>query len=179
MGYTLEQILGRGLRKRLVRLVRDNAGMVPGEDLVDLHSIDGFLGLGLARRAPKWQIFSNHGMPETERDAPDNWEHTPLDLPGLPFEEDSMAAVVGAFLDGAFQPWSQDLIDEICRVLVPEGRILFLVRRPSPQASELDHGLPTDAVDRLLDAGLKRGSESRQMHLMDGSELHLLEATAP
>lgn len=180
MGYTRDQVLGRGLRKRLVRLARDNAGMFPGEDLVDLGSIDAFLGLGLAQRAPNWYVFSNTPFPEDEgQDEPSNWEHRPLDLPELGFPETSLAAVVGAFLEGSFEPWGPKLADEIVRVLVAKGRVLFLVRRPSPRRSDLDPGLPTDALDQLLDAGLKRGSESRQMHLMDGSELHLLEATAP
>ncbi len=179
MGYTQEQILGRGVRKRLVGLVRDNAGMVPGEDLVDLHSIDAFLGLGLARRAPNWHVFSNDPMPEGERTPPGNWERRALSPPELPFDEGSLAAVVGAFLTGAYEPWSPALADEICRVLAPDGRVLFLVRGPSPRVSDLEPGLPEDAVDTLLAAGLKRGKSARQMHLLDGSEVHLLDGTAP
>lgn len=177
MGYTLDQILGRGVRKRLVGLVRDQAGMVPGEDLIDLHSVDAFLGLGLARRAPNWHIVANDPLPEEEREAPGNWEHRAIDLPKLPFPDDGLAAIVGAFLEAPFEPWSKTLAEEACRVLAPKGRVLLLVRRPSPRTPDLDPGLPAEAVDQLEAAGLNRTSEGRQLHLLDGSEVHLLEGT--
>lgn len=174
MDLSREQLLGRAVRTRLVRLVRDHAGAFPGEEIFDLHSPGGFLAYGLARESPRWRVHA--GVGPTEASLP-NLEPVELTLPELPFEDESLALVTAAFLDGPFAAWGGDLVSELDRVLLPKGRLLFVVRGPSSRAPGIERTLPDGARDELKDVGLLGVAQRRMFYLLDGSEIFLVEAT--
>jgi hypothetical protein len=170
-----DQVLGKAQRTRLVRLVHSHAGAFPGEEVLDLHSPGGFLAAGLAREAPRWHIYS--AVPPEEK--VDNLEHKVVKLPKLPFEKQSLAAVVGAVVDAEMSTWGAELASEFQRVLLPRGRVVMVSRAPSSQAPRVPRALPADAADTLQAAGFLRAKFSRKSFLIDGSEIWVLEGTKP
>ena len=174
MALTDEQLVGRGVRQRLVRMVRDSAGAFPGEEVLDLGSPDGFLARGLARESPRWTLYS----PEA-RSNEDNL--VPVRLVGsrLPFADKQVAAAVAAFVDDRPSRLSAALVRDLYRVLAPRGRILLLGRSATSRAPDVQRTVPEEAAAWLTEAGFGRVANRRIMHLADGSEVSLLEATKP
>lgn len=165
------RLLDERLRTAIADLVRVRSGRIPGTELLDLQSPDGFLAARIASRAEEWIVHAAELHPE----APGNVEEAGVGDDALDFEDEQLAAVMAVAVDEPLEI-SAALVEEIHRVLVPEGRVLVLFRGPAPRAPDAPRTLPPDAVDAFASAGFDPVTETREQHLRDGSELMLLRA---
>lgn len=175
MAQATEELLAPRRLEPLADLVRVQAGRFPGTEVLDLASPRGVLARGLAREAPSWTVYAGGEVPG----APDNVETVDLDPGNLGFEDDQLAAVVGAWIDEPIATWSPAVLAELRRVLAPGGRLLFLFRAPSPRNPAAPRQLPEPAVRMLEEAGFEHAAERRLHLLADGSALLRLRAVEP
>lgn len=171
MPAAARRLLDERVKTVVADLCRVRAGRIPGTELLDLSSTDGFLAAGIARRAEDWIVHATELHPE----APGNVEEVALEGDSLPFEDEQLAAVVAAAVDEPLG-LSAALVEEIHRVLVPEGRVLVFYRAPAPRAPDAPRTIPPDAAEAFRSAGFEPVTETREQHLRDGSELMLLRA---
>lgn len=151
-------------------------GTVPRQTAVDLGSPGGFLGAGTARRSPGWTVHTPQ-IPEEE--APDNLERVELPLPELPFDDESVGLITGAYLEGPMKDWSPELADEAFRVLAPGGTVALLFRGPSPDDRAIRRSIPESGVEALRHAGFDKVDEVRVASLDDGSWIYRLAGVKP
>lgn len=170
-----DRLLNDRLREAIPDLIRIRAGRIPGTELLDLYSTDGFVAERLARKAEDWVVHAAV-LPE---DVPGNVEDATVKLPDLPFEDGELAAVVAAAIDAPLERFDEELLAEVHRVLVPEGRFIVAFRGASARRPDAARTLPEDAVDRLEEAGFDPVMETFEQHLRDGSELRLVRAVKP
>ncbi len=168
------RLLDDRVERAIADRVRVRAGRVPGTRIVDLFSRDGFLADRIARKAEDWVVHAAQSPPE----PPGNVEDTPLELPDLPFEEGSIALVVAAAIEQPFDV-TPELLDEVARVLVPEGRFIVVFRSPSHRAPDAPRSIEGDVAADLEAAGFDPVTETKERHLRDGSELRMVRAVKP
>lgn len=163
------------LRDVIPDMVRIRSGRIPGTEVLDIGSSDGFLAAGLAERSSGWTV---HAALAPE-DAPENVHAVDVEPHRLPFEDDQLAAIVGAYVLEPMDAFGPDLLNEASRVLVPEGRFTIVFRTPGPRASDVARTIPANAIEIAGRNGFDSATETTERHLHDGSELRLLRAVAP
>lgn len=168
-----DPLLDEAVQDSIASLIRVRAGRVPGTRVLDLHSRDGFVAERFAD-ATDWTIH----VPE-DGDAAENVDPSRIDPPDLPFEDDSLAAIVGAYIEERADEWTAELLDELARVLVPEGRLVIAFQAPGPYTEDVERALPRNVIQALGRAGFEEATETTEQHLPDGSELRLLRAALP
>lgn len=170
-----EQTVEPRLLEPLPDLIRVQAGHFPGTEVFDLESPDGFVGRRLAEDASDWTVYTPHNVDE----GPENLETVEFTYTDLGFEDGQLAAVVGAWISDPIQHWSPAFLEELYRVLAPEGRVLFLFRTSSPRNRSVPRQFPQSAVPMLADAGFEHAAERRLHVLPDGSTIVRLRAVKP
>lgn len=175
MPETEPRVLQEQVKDGIAAKIRIRAGRFPGDQILDLGSEDGFVGLAFAEAAEDWTVYA----PQAPEDAPENLETVDLGADHLPFEDGQLAGVVGAYVTQAPEGWGPELAEELARVLVEEGRIQIAFRAPGPRSEPIARTLPDDAVETLTEAGFEHAMETKELELHDGSELRLLRAVKP
>lgn len=166
-------LLDEPVQDSIASLIRVRAGRVPGTRVLDLHSRDGFVAEQFAD-ATDWTVHAPEAL------APvDGVETQDIDPPDLPFEDDSLAAIVGAYVEERADEWTAELLDEMTRVLVPGGRLVIAFQAPGPYTDDVERALPHNVIQALGRAGFEEATETTEQHLPDGSELRLLRAALP
>ncbi len=164
------------VRTRLAEQVRIKGGTVPREAALDLRSPDGFLGAAIANRSPGWTVYATL-LPEEDR--PENLESVGISAPGLPFDDDELGMVTGAYLQETMEDWSPELAEEAFRVLAPGGTLVLLFRGPSPNHRGVRRAIPESAVGALRQAGFDKVDEVKVASLEDGSWVYRLAGVRP
>lgn len=166
-------LLDEPVQDSIASLIRVRAGRVPGTTVLDLHSRDGFVAERFADTTD-WTVHAPEELGSTE-----GVETHDIDPPSLPFEDDSLAAIVGAYVEERADEWTAELLDEMARVLVPEGRLVVAFQAPGPYTENVERALPHNVTQALGRAGFDEVTETTEQHLPDGSDLRLLRAALP
>lgn len=175
MPETTDRVPAR-VRTRLAEQARIKGGTVPREVAVDLWSPDGFLGAATARRSPNWTVYASL-VPE--EDLPENLKTVGITFPDLPFDDDELGMVTGAYLQATMEDWSPELAEDIFRVLAPGGTLSLLFRGPSPDQRGVRRAIPESAVGALRQAGFDKVDEVKVASLDDGSWIYRLAGVKP
>lgn len=166
-------LLDEPVQDSIASLIRVRAGRVPGTTVLDLHSRDGFVAERFAG-ATDWTIHASDAAGPLE-----GVETHEIDPPSLPFDDGSLATIVGAYVEERGDEWGAELLDEMARVLVLEGRLVIAFQAPGPYTEDVERALPHNVTQALGRAGFEEATETTEQHLPDGSELRLLRAALP